>query len=84
MSGLLPPPDDLACRELVELVTGHLEGVLDPLTTQRVLEHLARCDDCGAYLEQIRVTADLAAGSPEPVSLRLRSALLREFRSSRR
>jgi anti-sigma factor RsiW len=44
------------CDQFVELVTEYLEGTLDPETERRVAEHLAECDGCGQYLEQIRQT----------------------------
>lgn len=72
------------CSELVELVTDFLEGALDPQTESRVVDHLAQCDGCGTYLEQMRTTA-LALG--ELPSDRLpdsaREALLAAFRRGR-
>jgi anti-sigma factor RsiW len=37
---------DMACRELVEIVTEYLEGVLDPATAAAVERHLAVCQHC--------------------------------------
>ena len=51
-----PPPDDLACREEVELITwDYLEGAL-PATerTARLEAHLEICPGCAAYVEQMR------------------------------
>ena len=50
---------DLACQELVELVTDYLEGVLPRRTRRRVERHLAACDGCDRYVEQMRRTLDL-------------------------
>jgi anti-sigma factor RsiW len=50
------PPGDLACRELVELVTEYLEGGLGASDRARFEAHIAACDHCRAYLEQLRVT----------------------------
>jgi anti-sigma factor RsiW len=44
----------LCCREVVELVTDHLEGALPARTRARVERHLARCPGCAAYLRQMR------------------------------
>lgn len=44
----------LTCREVVELVTDYLEGVLAPEDRRRVEDHLAGCDGCTTYLEQMR------------------------------
>jgi anti-sigma factor RsiW len=48
----------LACIEVVEMVTDYLEGAL-PARKRRLLEqHLAGCDGCDAYLEQMRRTIE--------------------------
>ena len=52
----MPDPADLACQEFVEVVTAYLEGALDRRTRRRFEAHLAACDGCDAYLEQIRMT----------------------------
>jgi MFS family permease len=52
---------DLACRELVGLVSDYLDGVLAPDWRARVDEHLRGCDGCTTYLQQIRSTVDLLA-----------------------
>ena len=49
----------LSCRELVELVTDYLEGALDDQTRARFEQHLAQCDGCTAYVEQMRPTVKL-------------------------
>ncbi len=46
----------IRCRELVELVTAYLDGVLPAQERERVDLHLAGCDGCTAYLVQIRAT----------------------------
>ena len=48
----------LACIEVVEMVTDYLEGAL-PARKRRLLEqHLTACDGCDAYLEQMRRTIE--------------------------
>jgi len=47
---------EIVCRELVELVTDYLEGTLDESTRARVEEHLAVCEHCTEYVEQMRIT----------------------------
>ncbi|HYU86880.1 MAG TPA: MFS transporter [Kribbellaceae bacterium] len=64
-------PEQLACRELVELVTDYLDGVLEPGWRAGFEEHLAGCDGCTEYVRQIRVTLQgldrlAAAGTPAP------------------
>jgi anti-sigma factor RsiW len=46
----------LSCQELVELVTDYLEGALGAADLRRFEEHIARCDGCTRYLEQLRMT----------------------------
>ena len=47
---------ELTCFEVVELVTDYLERRLSPRDVERFEEHLAFCDGCGNYLEQMRAT----------------------------
>jgi anti-sigma factor RsiW len=55
----------MPCRELVELVTDYLEGQLPAAVRERVDRHLAGCDGCSAYLEQMRVTLRALGSIPE-------------------
>lgn len=52
----VPDPNDLRCRELVELVTDYLENALPGETRTRFEDHLATCKPCLIYVEQIRLT----------------------------
>jgi predicted MFS family arabinose efflux permease len=52
------PPTDLACRELVTLVTDYLDGVLPPNWKAGIDHHLDGCDGCTHYLQQLRATID--------------------------
>jgi hypothetical protein len=62
------PPADLACQELVELVTDLLDGVLPPGWRDSAEAHLADCDGCTEYVRQIRTTiAALDALPSQPV-----------------
>jgi predicted anti-sigma-YlaC factor YlaD len=74
--------NELECRELVELVTDYLEGALDEPTQRRVLEHLAECEGCADYVDQMRDTVR-ALGEPVPDTLpdSTRQALLAAFRA---
>ena len=59
----------IACRDLVELVTDYLEDALSPEQHARFQRHIAGCDGCTAYLEQMRETiAALGYLPPESVS----------------
>jgi anti-sigma factor RsiW len=52
-------PVDMNCKSLVELVTDYLEGALPEAERASLEQHLAQCDGCTAYLEQMRVTIRL-------------------------
>jgi len=73
---------DLNCDELVELVTDYLDGALDEETERRVSDHLAGCDGCTTYVDQIRQTVTSLGASPPDVELtdEARDALLAAFR----
>ena len=47
---------DIVCRQFVEEVTNYLEGKLSEAEARWTDEHLAGCDACRAYLEQMRAT----------------------------
>ena len=69
------------CDEFVELVTAYLEGALDPATERRFAEHLAECDGCDRYLEQIRTTIDALGHLPaQRLEPDARDRLLSAFR----
>jgi anti-sigma factor RsiW len=51
--------DPLVCREMVELITDYLEGRMPRATRRRFKAHLAGCEHCSEYLEQMRRTIAL-------------------------
>jgi anti-sigma factor RsiW len=59
---------DIVCQRAVELVTDYLEGALSRRDRRRFEAHLKACPNCAAYLEQIRMTIQLA-GAIEPEDL---------------
>jgi anti-sigma factor RsiW len=69
------------CNDFVELVTAYLEGTLDPDTEQRFVAHLAECDGCDRYLDQIRTTKRALGRLPaETLTEPTRARLLSVFR----
>ena len=69
------------CNEFVELVTAYLDGSLDPDAERRFVEHLAECDGCDRYLEQIRATINALGHLPaERLAPEARDRLLDAFR----
>jgi anti-sigma factor RsiW len=74
-------PGGISCREVVELVTDYLEGMLSPEDTERMERHLEVCGPCVEYVEEIRLTAHLASVATVELELRPdRDRLLRAFR----
>ena len=77
----LPPPSDIRCVELVELVTEYLEDGLGAGERASFEAHIARCDHCGAYLEQMRVTLRIAGHiDPDDLHPDLERGLLATFK----
>jgi anti-sigma factor RsiW len=44
--------NELACKQLVELVADYLDDAMSPDLRARFEEHLAGCDGCTTYLSQ--------------------------------
>jgi anti-sigma factor RsiW len=72
---------ELSCQEIVELVTEYVEGTMDTQLRVAFDAHLARCDGCTHYLEQIEATIRVA-GTIEPAALspEFQADLLEAFR----
>ena len=63
-------------------MTEYLEDLMTLADRRRFDEHLARCDDCTAYLNQMRLTIRaLGELPPERLSDEAREQLLAAFRS---
>jgi anti-sigma factor RsiW len=76
--------DPLVCREFVELVTDYLEGTLPDEERVRFEGHLAQCDGCTGYLEDMRRLVGSLHELPEPpADPHTREVLLRAFRDLR-
>ena len=75
---------ELACQEVVELVTAYLEDALSSEDRERFEEHLVFCDGCQTYLEQmqdtIAATGRVSVGELPPA---LEERLLEAFRGWR-
>jgi len=76
--------DPLVCREFVQLVSDYLEGALPEQERRRFEAHLAECDGCDGYLEDMRRVVgslhEVTLAAPDPAT---REALLRAFRDLR-
>jgi anti-sigma factor RsiW len=74
-------PDQLTCRQIVELLTDYLEGHLAPDKRTALEQHLVYCDWCRVYLEQMRQTIRaVGKAEEEPPDEKTREDLLRMFR----
>ena len=77
-------PDEIVCRELVELVTPYLEDALPPDERALVERHLALCDGCQVYLEQMRLTIRaIGHVSEDAITSKTREDVLSIFRNWR-
>ena len=82
----LKPPwrRDLACQQVVELVTDYLEGALPRGARRRFEAHLSGCPHCTEYLAQMRRTIELTGSlTPDDLTPRMReefTALYRRWR----
>ena len=76
--------DPLVCREFVELVSDYLEGTLPDNERARFEAHLAECDGCTVYLEDMRWLVHTLRDTPEPPQdAATHDTLLRAFRDLR-
>jgi anti-sigma factor RsiW len=72
--------DELACRVVVEIVTEYLEGTLPADLRARFDVHLADCQGCTTYLDQMRATIRMLRDRPStPIDRATREDLLRMF-----
>jgi anti-sigma factor RsiW len=74
---------ELACQEVVELVTAYVEDSLDPFDRERFEEHLVFCDGCENYVEQMRTTVRLTGHVENELPAELEAELLEAFRGWR-
>lgn len=78
-------PDDLSCKELVELVTEYVEDRLPLDVRARFEMHLGYCASCRVYLAQMRETVKLAGRlSEETLPPPVKDSLLKAFRGWKR
>jgi predicted MFS family arabinose efflux permease len=54
--GAALPSAEVACRQLVEMVTDYFEGALPADVKAEVMRHLGACDGCTEYVRQIGLT----------------------------
>ena len=73
--------DDLACRDLVEVITDYFDGAMNDDDRTRFERHLAGCSGCQAVLSQFRTTLQITRRLTEDqVSQEQRAAMRDVFR----
>ncbi len=78
------PRDPLVCREFVQLISDYLEGSLPDAERQRFEAHLAECDGCAGYLDDVaRVIGSLNHATLPAPDPHTRETLTRAFRELR-
>jgi anti-sigma factor RsiW len=77
--------EQITCRQVVELVTDYLEGAMAPADAARLEHHLARCEGCASYVEQIRMTIEAVGRiGQEDLPADTRAGLVAAFRAFKR
>jgi anti-sigma factor RsiW len=75
---------EMACQELVELVTAYFDGGLSWSDRRRFRAHIRGCEHCTAYVEQMRQVIDATGRlTEEDISPDARGELLAAFRDWR-
>jgi anti-sigma factor RsiW len=73
------------CEEITNLMDGYLDGELDPLTSQKIEQHLRDCRKCGQTIEAHTVLAQAVSGgapyykAPAELRKRVQSSLREEI-----
>jgi anti-sigma factor RsiW len=56
------------CRELIDNLSGYLDGELDPELARRIVRHLEHCEDCNIVVDTTKKTIQICC-STEPTPL---------------
>jgi predicted anti-sigma-YlaC factor YlaD len=74
----------ISCQEVVEVVTDYLEDRMSPENVAIFEAHLAICDGCQWYVDQMRITiATVGRIEDAEVPDELRETVLAAFRNRR-
>ena len=78
----------ISCADALELMTDHLEGALSEADAARMRAHLAGCEACQVFLDQLRATIEIVHGTGPAERFQVDSARLDSlvdlFRSEQR
>jgi anti-sigma factor RsiW len=76
--------DEMACRELVRVVSAYLDGALPEVDRRRFEAHLEECPYCVNYVEQMRETvSSLGELSMDSIGPERRREIIEAFRDWR-
>ena len=76
-----PSDEDLACQEVVEVVSSYVDGLMEPEEMRRFEAHLLDCPYCTQYVDQLREIGGALHGlAGESIAPERREALLEAFR----
>jgi anti-sigma factor RsiW len=76
-----PSDEDLACQEVVEVVSNYVDGLMEPEEMRRFEAHLLDCPYCTRYVDQLREIGGALHGlAGESIAPERREALLEAFR----
>ena len=76
-----PSDEDLACQEVVEVVSNYVDGLMEPEEMRRFEAHLLDCPYCTQYVDQLREIGGALHGlAGESIAPERREALLEAFR----
>jgi predicted anti-sigma-YlaC factor YlaD len=79
------PPDEMSCKELVEVITDYLEETMAAEDRARFEAHLEECPYCREYVDQIRtLSGGLGPLREDTIAPETRDALLEAFRDWKR
>ena len=77
----LPFPEDIVCRDVVELISDFVDRALTRAVCEGLEMHLALCDGCRSYVDQVRASIAVSGRlAEEPLPEALEARLLEVFR----
>lgn len=59
----LPDTFDIRCVDAIELVTAYLDDALDASDLAAFTNHVAGCDGCAVFVDQIKMTIQLTGAT---------------------
>ena len=71
----------MRCKELINDLSGYLDGNLEPELAQHIQQHLEHCDDCRIVVDSTRKTIQICCSTdPLPLPQDVKDRLNRLYR----